>query len=548
MRFIKQSARARPKVSLILLDWSVRESFHLLHYLARQNVSRDLFEIIVIEYYSRVSDAVGRFKDEVDSWVLLEMPESCYYHKHLMYNAGIVVARGELCVICDSDAMVRESFIGTILGEFERDPNMVLHIDQFRNMRRDFYPFNFPGFDEVLGTGCANNVDGKPRGVVDDRDPLHTRNYGACMCARRDDLIAIGGADEHIDFLGHICGPYDMTFRLVNKGRRELWHQSEFMLHTWHPGQAGVDNYLGPHDGRHVSTTALDALVTGRVMSLVENAAIRDLRTGRVPDAHGLADNLIRADAPKLWDFAAVSSGAIDRRLAHGPARIRNYKGFGIYHEDGRYYAHLLLEPDRGWQPAKPYHLCFEGESASALCGQIDRALSIRQSLVLMGGRVFILLWLLAAYTWSKGIRPLLPGQRSALATISLPRTDSLKRLRWRFDQFVQEYSQLADALGDIIPNLDHLCAARQDLAEGGVPALLIDSKRFEVYLRLLASIRAVPRVRVAHVTSAPELQVFLARRTPPQPEPPLIFARGTYVRFYTVMKSGFRARDVAII
>ena len=31
MRFIKQSARTHARVSLILLDWSVRESFHLLH-------------------------------------------------------------------------------------------------------------------------------------------------------------------------------------------------------------------------------------------------------------------------------------------------------------------------------------------------------------------------------------------------------------------------------------------------------------------------------------------------------------------------------------
>ena len=53
MKFIKRSARTRPRVSLILLDWSVRESFHLLHYLARQDVPRDDFEVLVVEYYSR---------------------------------------------------------------------------------------------------------------------------------------------------------------------------------------------------------------------------------------------------------------------------------------------------------------------------------------------------------------------------------------------------------------------------------------------------------------------------------------------------------------
>jgi hypothetical protein len=76
-----------------------------------------------------------------------------------------------------------------------------------------------------------------------------------------------------------------MTFRLFNQGHREIWHQTEFMYHTWHPGQAGADNYLGPHDGRHVSTTAIEALTSRRVMPLVENAAIRRLRLGFPP--HG---------------------------------------------------------------------------------------------------------------------------------------------------------------------------------------------------------------------------------------------------------------------
>ncbi|MGH8648877.1 MAG: hypothetical protein ACREUP_06180, partial [Burkholderiales bacterium] len=58
MKFLKRSAREKPRLSLILLDWSVRESFHLLHYLARQDVPRDAFEVLVIEYYARVSEAI----------------------------------------------------------------------------------------------------------------------------------------------------------------------------------------------------------------------------------------------------------------------------------------------------------------------------------------------------------------------------------------------------------------------------------------------------------------------------------------------------------
>ena len=41
------------KVSIILLDWSCRESFHILHYLNDQTIQREKYEIIWIEYYGR---------------------------------------------------------------------------------------------------------------------------------------------------------------------------------------------------------------------------------------------------------------------------------------------------------------------------------------------------------------------------------------------------------------------------------------------------------------------------------------------------------------
>jgi len=339
VKIIKQSIRVGSKVSLILLDWSVRESFHFLHYLSKQDVNRDLFEVIVVEYYSRISEAIRPFHDEVDTWVLLEMPEDCYCHKHLMYNAGIVAARGDICVICDSDAMVKPGFIRAIITEFENYPKAVLHIDQFRNAREDLYPFRYPDFSEVTGIGCINNVGGKTRGVVDDKDPIHNRNYGACMCASREDLITIGGADEHIDYLGHICGPYEMTFRLVNFGRREIWHQREFMYHTWHPGQAGIGNYVGPHDGRYISLAAIDALVNGRVLPITENQTIRDIRLGNLPDVN-LESFQICSDYFRQWNVEKFLSSAQQSDRQHSRSV---WRGFVIDRDGDGFCAYLKL-------------------------------------------------------------------------------------------------------------------------------------------------------------------------------------------------------------
>jgi hypothetical protein len=283
-----------PKLSIVLIDWSCRESFHTLDYLSKQTVERQNFEIIWIEYYDKrpreIDLAIRKSRlfvthPPVDKWIVLDMPRKQYYHKHLMYNVGIIASAGEIVTICDSDAMVAETFVSSIINSFEKDRGIVLHMDQVRNREKSFYPFNYPSFEEVMTTGRTNLVGGKPAGLSEMNDSLHTRNYGACMSALRDDLLAIGGADEHVDYLGYVCGPYDMTWRLVNMGRTEVWLDNEWTYHVWHPGQLGAGNYFGPHDGLHVSTTALTARQTGRVLPLVENPAIRELRVSRTHQA-----------------------------------------------------------------------------------------------------------------------------------------------------------------------------------------------------------------------------------------------------------------------
>ena len=50
----RNEASDTPLVSLILLDWSVRERFHALDWLSRQTVPRKLYEIIWVELYDRI--------------------------------------------------------------------------------------------------------------------------------------------------------------------------------------------------------------------------------------------------------------------------------------------------------------------------------------------------------------------------------------------------------------------------------------------------------------------------------------------------------------
>ena len=284
----------KPKVSFVLIDWSVRESFHTLDYMNRQRVDRGKYEIIWIEFYNhrpqQIRDMVDRHKElglpaPIDKWIVMGEADDTIYHKHVMYNVGILEARGEIVVILDSDAICRIDFVETILDEYKKDPNLALHFEQIRNFKQEYYPFNFPAIDEIIGEGCVNAINGvpteypnTPRSLKEDWNIWHIYNYGACLCAKKEDLIRIGGADEHTDYLGYICGPYDMTARLINAGVRDYIHDTHFLYHVWHPNQGGSNNYCGPNNGRGMSTTAMAIPKTGRIEPLLENKEIRKLR------------------------------------------------------------------------------------------------------------------------------------------------------------------------------------------------------------------------------------------------------------------------------
>jgi len=339
MKIFKDSASShQPLVSFVLVDWSCRESFHTLHYLNRQNIPRDQYEIIWIEFFDRKADAIQKRLDDdqksgrplsVDQWLALGFSNDLCHHKHLMYNVGIALARGRIITFCDSDAMVQPAFAQNIIDSFDFDKNpdlkqsgIALHCDEVRNISRKYYPFNFPAFDEMLGEGCINWDGKQTTGMGNHADPLHDRNYGACMSALKEDLIAIGGADEHPDYLGHICGPYEMTFRLVNAGKKEIWHPNEFLFHTWHPGTDGEYDHMGPHDGLNMSSTALAARTTKRLLPLQENHALQTLRLGgEVSDRKTLIQQALNIDTSR-WNLKKLQQ--LDQKRTVNSSTFKN--------------------------------------------------------------------------------------------------------------------------------------------------------------------------------------------------------------------------------
>ena len=155
--------KPRCQLSIILLDWGVRESFHSLHYLNRQTVPRDQYELIWLEFYRRkppkLREMVFRHGSEfplLDQWIVAGYPDGHIFSKHRLYNIGLLLAQGRYCVICDADAIFTPNFVAKMLEALAQVPPAVIHLDEIRNTDPRFYPFCYPSIAQIVGIGCAN--------------------------------------------------------------------------------------------------------------------------------------------------------------------------------------------------------------------------------------------------------------------------------------------------------------------------------------------------------------------------------------------------------
>lgn len=291
------SGKNRPLVSLILLDWSVRESFSTLDWLAKQDVARDQYQLIWVELYERVASEA---MDKTD--VVITCGQKGVYHKHAGYNAGLLHAKGQVITVCDSDAVYPPDFVRSIISSFELgaegEPRPIVLMHYQRRTR----------------ASCSK--------VLTDLKELQEYewldlwpNVGACMSIRRRDAIQFGGFDEHRSFRSYYCGPYDLGWRLVNAGLPEIWHdESVCSYHFAHPHsdhaeskkERSIRDIIYPHMDWH-ALKAVEALSSGRLLPLKENREIHQLRLAnrtigtsfeekyaKLADAEGSIGGLVR--------------------------------------------------------------------------------------------------------------------------------------------------------------------------------------------------------------------------------------------------------------
>lgn len=266
----KNTRFKNPLVSVILLDRSVRERFHALDWLSKQDAPRDDYELIWVEIYNRV---VPEAMEKAD--VVITCSQKGMYSVHKGLNIGYLHARGQIVTNCDSDAVFPPDLISSIIKSFDPDSSgelkpLILSHDEFRN-NKITYPDGVSDIEEIKKYPWL---------------PLW-KNAGACTSFRRLDAIKFGGWDEHKSFRGLSAGG-DLPWRLINVGILPKWHdQSVALYHFAHPHPKLNKGFpysfkmwreiQSPYFEGH-PILSVEAFSTGRLLPLKENEEIHKLR------------------------------------------------------------------------------------------------------------------------------------------------------------------------------------------------------------------------------------------------------------------------------
>lgn len=171
-----QMQNTDPAISIIIPVWnSERRIVMTLEAIARQTVSRDLFEVIVVDNGSTdgTADAVRRF----DFVTLLSEPIPSSYRSR---NRGLAAARGKYVLFTDGDCVPAPDWVEQALSVVERRPDAGLYAGDIVLFREEGARPVAACYEELTAFNQRYNVE-----------------HGYCVTAnwlcRRDDLRAIGG-------------------------------------------------------------------------------------------------------------------------------------------------------------------------------------------------------------------------------------------------------------------------------------------------------------------------------------------------------------------
>lgn len=214
-----------PKMSIVMVDGSFRESYHAIDFFCRQDVPPDSYELIWVEYYDTINPALAEKIARYPNARIITLGREGVYHSSYCFNAGIAASRGELILIPDADLVAEPDMLGQVWEMHQTDERLVMYL--FRYEEPEHLHQETPTLEHL-------------REVCFMRGPS---NFGACLTVRKRWLLEINGYEQHETFgTGFHANGMDINTRLKNLGLPVMWHPRIKLYHPWHPFTKASDN------------------------------------------------------------------------------------------------------------------------------------------------------------------------------------------------------------------------------------------------------------------------------------------------------------------
>jgi hypothetical protein len=187
---------------------------------------------------------------------------------HARLNDALLRARGRIITVCDAELVLPESFIAGVVAAFDD-----------------------PASPDAKSLVLQHAVEGAPD------DP----RAGLCLSVTRRDAVRFGGFDEHVDY-GPEGAACELGWRLLNAGLPGQWHEQATRRDAAPPGR------------NESAALAVQALVDGRVLPLVENPRILALRLAQRRIAGTVERRLAGLQVNGAGAGGGAAAGGIDWR------------------------------------------------------------------------------------------------------------------------------------------------------------------------------------------------------------------------------------------
>jgi hypothetical protein len=208
-----------PRISIIMVDGSFRESYHSIDFLGKQTIPADDYELLWVEYYDKVKSELAEEISKYPNFRVITLEKEGPYHSSYCFNAGIRASRGELIFIPDADVVVEDYFLEKAWAGHQANDKLVMYFYRYNEFEKDHLP-------EV-------NIEHLQKVCV----LTNPSNYGGCLSVRKKWLLEINGYEQHPTFgSGFHANGLDVYTRLKNLGLHVKWHPELRLYHPWHLG------------------------------------------------------------------------------------------------------------------------------------------------------------------------------------------------------------------------------------------------------------------------------------------------------------------------